>query len=349
MSRNNPSLPGNRISFIDSVRGVAACLVLLQHTYEHFFPETGELLGKQFINFGQVGVVAFFLVSGFIIPYSLEKSRSVWHFFVNRIFRIYPLYLFIIFLQFILILTHIRVEDSFSPGKILISHLFFLQEYFPESSSWSLNLVIGSWTLFIEAIWYVLFAILFLVQIPHKWLMRIAILGFSLLIIASFVLEKRFPMGRMGMLFNCILGLHFYRWFKGEISDNQFYAGFGVSLIAILSGLWQAYGYFLSEHFSALCVLTSWSVSFIFFTSLFVIRDRSHALWDSVFGFLGNISYSVYLSHFTIMKIMTHFFGETPLIFVLTVLLTIVFSKYSFQLIEKPGIALGKNLFKRGS
>jgi peptidoglycan/LPS O-acetylase OafA/YrhL len=46
----------------------------------------------QWFNFGQYGVFVFFLVSGYIIPASLERKGSVRGFWISRGFRLYPLY-----------------------------------------------------------------------------------------------------------------------------------------------------------------------------------------------------------------------------------------------------------------
>lgn len=347
MSQISEARPLLRISFIDSVRGIAAFLVLFQHTYEHFFPGIGKIMASQVLNFGQVGVVVFFLVSGFIIPYSLERSRSIPHFFSNRVFRIYPLYFLIIGIQFLLLAMHIRVEENgFSTSKILLSHLFFVQEYVPESSPWGLNLVVGSWTLFIEAVWYVLFAGLFVFRIPQRYIISTALVGFGLLVVASFVLDKRLPMGRMGMLYNCILGLHIYRWFKNEITDKAFYQGIAWSVAVIFTALWVSYGYHYSEHFTAFCVLLSWSLAYAIFGFFFATRNILRPALDPLLAFLGKISYSVYLSHASIMLVLIYFFGLSPLVFVATVASTIIFSAFSYAWVEKPGIDFGKRLWR---
>jgi peptidoglycan/LPS O-acetylase OafA/YrhL len=38
----------------------------------------------------QYGVFVFFLVSGYIVPASLERKGSVHSFWVSRVFRLYP-------------------------------------------------------------------------------------------------------------------------------------------------------------------------------------------------------------------------------------------------------------------
>jgi len=47
----------------------------------------------QWFDFGQYGVFVFFLVSGYIVPASLERKGSVRGFWISRAFRLYPLYM----------------------------------------------------------------------------------------------------------------------------------------------------------------------------------------------------------------------------------------------------------------
>jgi peptidoglycan/LPS O-acetylase OafA/YrhL len=79
-----------RIEFIDAVRGLAALRVMVSDVGEAWRRGKWDLFQGSYFDFGVAGVVAFFLVSGFIIPYSIEKTHSVWKFWIGRIFRIYP-------------------------------------------------------------------------------------------------------------------------------------------------------------------------------------------------------------------------------------------------------------------
>lgn len=345
---DSPKATPLRITFIDAARGVAAFLVLFQHSYERFFPDLGAYMGSEVINFGQLGVVVFFLVSGFIIPFSLERSKSLGHFFVNRAFRIYPLYLFIIFLQVVFVLFHIReIMSESNFFKIGITHLFFVQEYFPATSSWSENLVMGSWTLFIEAVWYFLFASIFFLRISHQRILLVAILGFFLVTLAGLLFEKRLPMGRMGMLFNCIMGLHIYRRFIGQLSDKEFILGLVGGIGVLFFGLWVAFGHFESDAFSLQCVWTSWFLAYSVFGFFFIFRQKSIPGIESALSFLGTISYSVYLLHFTILMLVLHFFSPSLPLFLGLLVSVIVLSHFSYKLVEKPFIDFGKRMFKK--
>jgi len=65
----------SRLDFLDALRAVAALAVILQHGLELSVPGFMVWTTRNF-SFGQAGVCLFFLISGFIIPLSLEKSGS---------------------------------------------------------------------------------------------------------------------------------------------------------------------------------------------------------------------------------------------------------------------------------
>jgi len=67
--------------------------VVFDHlTYSVFQPVRDSVY--HWFDPGQYGVFVFFLVSGYIVPASLERKGSVRGFWVSRVFRLYPLYLF---------------------------------------------------------------------------------------------------------------------------------------------------------------------------------------------------------------------------------------------------------------
>lgn len=103
-----------RVEFANSLRGIAALLVMISHYVGVFWlgrpivaemthlPQMPEaiatpawaalLTGASPINFGALGVAIFFLISGFVIPLAFEgRTRS--QFVVGRILRIWPTYL----------------------------------------------------------------------------------------------------------------------------------------------------------------------------------------------------------------------------------------------------------------
>src|SRR5271156_5148787 len=82
-----------RMEFMDFARGIAALAVAIQHCGESIFPSFAKF-SFQYFNVGQCGLIIFFLVSGFVIPLSIERVRSQKRFWIHRFFRLFPLYWF---------------------------------------------------------------------------------------------------------------------------------------------------------------------------------------------------------------------------------------------------------------
>ena len=81
----------SRLDFLDALRGIAALAVFFAHAYQGISP---AFLKWQYRYFepGQWGVFVFFLISGYIVPVSLERHGSLVRFWIGRICRLYPLY-----------------------------------------------------------------------------------------------------------------------------------------------------------------------------------------------------------------------------------------------------------------
>src|ERR1700723_3388712 len=82
-----------RLPWLGALRGIAALCVVFDHlTFSVLQPVRNTVY--QWFDPGQYGVFVFFLVSGYIVPASLERRGSVRGFWVSRVFRLYPLYVF---------------------------------------------------------------------------------------------------------------------------------------------------------------------------------------------------------------------------------------------------------------
>jgi peptidoglycan/LPS O-acetylase OafA/YrhL len=83
-----------RLGWLDALRGYAALVVVLFHLSPSVLGSERHLAVFAVIDFGKYGVLLFFLVSGYVIPMSLERHGSLRRFWIGRLFRIYPAYLF---------------------------------------------------------------------------------------------------------------------------------------------------------------------------------------------------------------------------------------------------------------
>jgi peptidoglycan/LPS O-acetylase OafA/YrhL len=84
----------NRLGFLDVLRGIAALLVAVYHLANFYPVGTPQIywVTHSLLNFGSFGVMLFFIVSGFIIPASLERRGSLVEFWIGRFFRLVPLF-----------------------------------------------------------------------------------------------------------------------------------------------------------------------------------------------------------------------------------------------------------------
>jgi peptidoglycan/LPS O-acetylase OafA/YrhL len=94
----------NRLFELDVLRGIAALGVVMYHYTTHY----DELYGHSqkvliYFPFGQYGVELFFIISGFVIFMSLERTKSSLDFIVGRFSRLYPAYWTAVILTFTIV------------------------------------------------------------------------------------------------------------------------------------------------------------------------------------------------------------------------------------------------------
>lgn len=83
-----------RITFLDGLRGIAILLVMFFHTYSRY-PDVVPYLTDNYgefpiFKYGYWGVQLFFLISGFVILMTLDKSKSFLQFIGKRWLRLFP-------------------------------------------------------------------------------------------------------------------------------------------------------------------------------------------------------------------------------------------------------------------
>ena len=90
--RQHPSRSG-RLLELDALRGLAAVAVVLFHyttRYDQLFGHSATLQGD--VGWGHYGVDLFFMLSGFVILMTLERTADTWRFAWGRFTRLYPAY-----------------------------------------------------------------------------------------------------------------------------------------------------------------------------------------------------------------------------------------------------------------
>ncbi|RCG29998.1 acyltransferase [Sphaerisporangium album] len=148
-----------RQSWLDALRGLAALVVVFEHSLDALLPEIRGTVSPWF-DFGQYGVLLFFLISGYVVPVSLERRGSVRGFWITRFFRIYPLWAVaaVIGTAFAVagVYSVLPGQTADRPWTSLLAHLTMLQDLLQVPS-----VVNVFWTLSYEMAFYLLVTALF--------------------------------------------------------------------------------------------------------------------------------------------------------------------------------------------
>jgi peptidoglycan/LPS O-acetylase OafA/YrhL len=155
--------PGTRLAWLDVLRGLAALAVVFDHASYYVLQHVRAII-YQWFDPGNYGVFVFFIISGYIVPASLERKGSVRTFWVSRIFRLYPLYLLAVGIAVALYLMHfgsLRGEGS-DPETSILSQLLMMSNVLAGQ-----NLPNVVWSLSYEMVFYLLLTALFIARV-HK-------------------------------------------------------------------------------------------------------------------------------------------------------------------------------------
>jgi peptidoglycan/LPS O-acetylase OafA/YrhL len=150
----------SRLAWLDALRGLAALCVVVDHG-NTLVLRPFQAIWSHWIDLGQYGVFVFFLVSGYIIPASLERKGSLRGFWTSRAFRLYPLYLLAIALSAVGYETGYGLlrGAEHDPPAAIASWLLMLQNQLTGP-----NVPNVTWTLSYEMTFYLLLAALFSVR-----------------------------------------------------------------------------------------------------------------------------------------------------------------------------------------
>jgi len=261
---------------IHGLRGLCALLVLCAHVYG--MSVTGGVI-KGETRLGAMGVNIFFMISGFVIPLGLMKYNNIRDFFVNRILRIYPVFLTLHLIVF-LVGPIIGYEWLKNIGfvayiKGFFSNLFLLPGIFKLPIAQK-----NAWSLSYEAVFYIIMSMLFLVNTkPIKNISRYILYGFWIVI--SGIIIYYHPR----TLYFAAGVLGFYISYKQvKISKYLVYSNPFVFLVMLI---------FLKSNF-----YISLALSTLFFIPLVIEQGfMSKLLKTKWFKYYGDISYSLYLIH----------------------------------------------------
>lgn len=321
-----------KIRKLNTLRFLAAFIVFTSH-YTNVTGILGGFLGH---GTGQMGVMLFFILSGFLMSHLYIKrefrGEEVRAFVVARIARVIPLFLFLVIFSYYFYLLGTRSLYGIQTFPDILSHLTLLK----------CNSVM--WTLPVEIHFYVLFILIWWISsknIPYSF--------FFMAVVYYVVFAFGYPEfeGSVGFLDYNVRTLLFLHYFFAGVVFGQLYgrweskvkSGFFVSALLIVPILFPYifWALFNTYHTYWKSIEVLFVMSFVFFTILFLVPDDNPILSNKIGDFLGKISYSIYLLHPLSFKILRgaarEHFGA---FFFVCLALTIAVSTASYYIIEKP-------------
>jgi|GEM_PF-388686 len=275
-----------RIALLDYGRFFAASIVILFHYFYNGIIN-GKITSITLIHpiatlakYGHIGVLFFFMISGYVIFYS-AKDKKASAFFYSRVKRLYPSYWFgLLFTSFFIILWGAGTKMQFSAFEFFVN-ISMLQDLVGVKSIDGVY-----WTLIYELKFYFI-VFLFLLFEKDKWLKLFFKIWPVLLLFACifnftfFTLHINYAFFSIGALF-------------AMIKENKDYSLY-VSMI--LAGFLCFYNvYLFSENNLDLIIYISFIVLFITFF-VFINLDKVRNLELPFSSLLGALTFPVYLIH----------------------------------------------------
>lgn len=324
---------------INGLRAWAVAAVLLFH-----FQVPG-------FSAGFIGVDIFFVISGFlmtgIVLRGLENGNfSLWHFYMARARRIIPALMLLIVVLLVLGWFWLLTPDYQSLGSQSAYSLSFLSNihfwrsagYFDSAAheKWLLH----TWSLGIEMQFYILYPVFALVV----WKIRAGITAFTWSLVALFVVSLALSI--IASSWKPVAAFYLLPTRGWELA-----AGGLVFLLSRNQEHWKQYGSLLygvglllwgvgfSVIDSSFPWPSGWALLPVIGTGLIILASQNDArlMVNPLAGWLGNISYSLYLWHWPLV-VALYFLGveEQWLWVVAGLLLSLLLGYISFKFIENP-------------
>lgn len=369
MSGNHPLEPATRLPQLDALRGLAALYVVLYHVMAMPAPHLavpGAI--APFIAMGGSGVVLFFVMSAFSLsltwPRHVATGAPLRSFYLSRLLRIAPLLL--VLLAVMVLRDQLRQPARYGAEEIAwnASLLFGL------SPQWQAGIVMGSWTIGVEMLFYVLFPLLALrVRGLPAQLVLLAV-AYAIAMWAAHAAPEslRFFGNGYGLLTQMpvfVLGCVLFRaWqcLRGRSPRSRQRIGVSLLVLGVAGNAAVFWGWLPGNAWA-----TPWYLAALGYGSILLgllLADARGAvaalvgvLVNRVTCFLGAISYSLYLVHpFVVSRLYGAFarlyaaMPEAAAYFAcvgLSLALSVPAAWLTYRFIEKPGIRLGHGLFRR--
>ncbi|MBE8189821.1 MAG: acyltransferase [Candidatus Thioglobus sp.] len=348
-------MPKLYFKHLDSLRFYAVFLVIFAHIFQIWTWQENTVL---LFPMGSLGVMIFFVLSGFLITkilLAIDENEpfqvSFKNFYARRSLRIFPIYYLYLLIIFIFNLENIH-QAGLMPWAYLTNIYIF------NNDTW-LNANSHLWTLSIEEQFYIIWPFLILtLKNNYRFLLGLfaTIIAISIasrvyLTLENYSISPQIEVFTLANLDSLALGGLFALLYQKNSKRLKTYA-----LPMIAGGI---LGYYI---FAWMKIMFGWQVLFwsvgkffivifaggLVLFALFSKTNKQNILHNKITIHLGKISYGLYLYHNIIVahydKIANFFFipvGDSIVVkIILSLFFTIGIAQISFVIIEKPLLKL---------
>lgn len=326
----------------DFLRFLFAVFVVITHAYPlSGNSETSEWFYKITngqIVLSQIGLSGFFVISGFFIYQSLQRSKTLIDYLKKRFLRLFPA-------LFVVLLITLLLSPLVYNGKIPFYKNLEVYTYLPNNVSLYLfqsgikgifdtnpyHAINGSlWTIRYEFSLYLALILLFYSK-ANKVLTQI-LLGLTLavsLIMYNFFIERFAGSSILGMQGYHILNLGTFFICGSFLASIEFEKinRKWVLYISMLLLLVSIYYHFYS------------AVKHILFTIVILLIGFTHLPFFSNFGRIGDMSYGIYIYSFPVQQTLIYFFEFSLYeLMIWSLIISIILGYLSWHLIEKRAL-----------
>jgi exopolysaccharide production protein ExoZ len=289
---------------------------------------------------GHLGVIVFFLISGYIISFVAEREDRL-SFALKRVFRLFPALAVAVAVLFVLNTIGSIARPNIPATDYLLS-LFLLDQFF-----WPGSTVLSvTWTLFPEIVFYALVCIFMPLIKTRPIASTVALAAASYAAIAVTGIFGTAPAhaSHLAYLPMFIIGRAFFLLQTGKMSREValvFVASQLLILYAVFDAMWP------DQMWANQQKAWTYPMATIIFFSCMLWNPK--VSWRPV-RFLGDISYSLYLIHIPVGYFVmdnVHSALGFSLAFLVAVAASIGAAWMSYRFVETPGRELGRKLIKR--
>ncbi|MET4098206.1 peptidoglycan/LPS O-acetylase OafA/YrhL [Agrococcus sp. UYP10] len=314
-------------------------MVVFSHTAESAWPGFGTW-SHAHIDLGRVGIVAFFLVSGYVVGLTLS-GQSPRTFAVRRFWRLYPVYWLATSIWVVVwLLVGNDMPAEMSVWAILVN-ITMVQSIF---GMWSI--LTPAWTLGIEIAFYAQ-AIAAKLSGRFHWVTLagwVWLAAFAALALSNLVRGTAYSAVIPLMLCTASVGFALFRW------DTERDRRLWPLLIAVVVG-GPALGFALGVDpqpgiWPPVGFGASYLGGFVLFAVFWSIRKVALSKW---LLWLGAVSYSLYLVHVSVIQVVGHtpLWDIPPLGAAAATVLSLVAAGLLHRFVERPSTKLGRQLTTR--